>query len=73
MVFVLAVLRMTALVVKKIGCENLLLLVSLWLLLLLTMDCELLTAFLIDDTKLLVLSGTMQYKVHEWYINWMNG
>jgi len=28
---------------------------------------------LIDDTKLLVLSGTMQYKVHEWYIKRMNG
>jgi hypothetical protein len=43
MVFVLAVLRITALVVKKIGCENLLLLVSLWLLLLLTIDCKLFT------------------------------
>ncbi len=29
--------------------------------------------FLNDDTKLFVLSGTMQYKVHERHINWMNG
>jgi len=28
---------------------------------------------LIDVTKMLVLNGTMQYKVHEWYLNGMNG
>jgi hypothetical protein len=29
--------------------------------------------FLIDVTKMLVLDGTMQYKVHKWHLDWMNG
>ena len=37
---------------------------SLWLLLLFV---------LIDVTKILALDGTMQYKVHKWYIKRMNG
>ena len=28
---------------------------------------------LIDVTKMLVLDGTMQYKVHEWFLNWISG
>lgn len=36
-------------------------------------DWLLMAVVLDDDTKLLVLYGTMQYKVHKWYVNRMNG